>query len=77
MFRREPFREQHGEWPHKTHNRLHGLEQQQNGEVNRNDDEQTANERAHNEFTELFNRRAFLDVEIRDRRAGPPRASLL
>jgi hypothetical protein len=43
-----------GEWTHKTHYGLHGLEQQQNREVNRHDEEQAAKERAPHEFTEPF-----------------------
>ena len=54
VFSREPCRDQHGQGPHKAHNRLHRLEQQQNGEINRHDDEQARKERAPREFTELF-----------------------
>src|SRR5215471_11955724 len=59
VFSGEPVRKQHGQWPHETYDRLHCLEQQQNGDVERNDDKQAANKRAHHEFTELFHRRAF------------------
>src|SRR4030095_9400426 len=51
---------QHGERPGKTRYRTHGLEQEQNGEINRNEDEQAGNERLRNEFNELFHRQAFL-----------------
>ena len=56
----EPIWEQHGKRPHKSHYRLHRLEQQQNRDIKRHDDEQASDKRAHNEFTELFHSRAFL-----------------
>ena len=60
MFSGQPCGEQHGERSHQSHDRLHGLEQQQHGEVNRHDDEQATHERVHNKCTELFHRQAFL-----------------
>ena len=69
MFSRQPCWEHHGEGSHNSHDRVHGLEQQQNGEVQWSDDEQAAHERTHNECTELFHRQAVLDVKIRDRRS--------
>jgi hypothetical protein len=44
----------------ETRYRMHGLQQQQDGEVNRNEDEQAGNERPYNEFNELFYRQPFL-----------------
>ena len=36
--------------PHQAHDRLHGFEEQQHGEVNRHDDEQAANQRVLQKF---------------------------
>ena len=46
----EPIGEQHGKWLNKSHYRLRGLEQQQNGEVKRHEDEQAADEGAYDPF---------------------------
>src|SRR5262245_9629188 len=60
VFSGKPFREQHGQRFHKTHHRLHRLEQQQNRQVDRNDNKQASNERLHNKFNELFHMQFFL-----------------
>ena len=51
---REPVREEQGEWPHQTHDRFHSLEEQQNGEVDRNDNEQAANDRLRANDSAIF-----------------------
>jgi hypothetical protein len=52
--RGDPGRKHHGDGSHHTPDQVHGLEQQQNGEVQRRDEEQAAHERTHNEVTVLF-----------------------
>jgi hypothetical protein len=51
---------------------MHGLEQQQQREIHRNDDNQSANERLHHEFTTLFHQRPSLHADGRDHPAFHP-----
>ena len=52
--RRVSVRQQQRDWPHEAHDRLHSLEQQQDGEVDRNDDEQAGEHRSRGERQRLF-----------------------